>query len=243
VVPPTERWIEADGARLFVRVWGEENSRDVLYWHGVGLNSRAGAALGEAGEQLARDHDLRILAIDAPGFGRSPALDPEHYHPHALADLVPAFLDRLDTGRAAFMGFSWGADIGCHTAARHADRIRAFVLLDGGYSDPPFDPALPYEHYLGETREEASELESITVDPAVVAAVKHGISQSLPSRTRPQLTLPVLLVAAAEADEEELDRFRADVPQADLVRVTEPGHDVLARGGPETARLVGEWLA
>jgi hypothetical protein len=53
----------------------------------------------------------------------------------------------------------------------------------------------------------------------------------------------VLLVAAAEADEEELDRFRADVPQADLVRITEPGHDVLARGGAETVRLVGEWLA
>jgi hypothetical protein len=116
------------------------------------------------------------------------------------------------------------------------------VLLDGGYSDPPFDPEQPYEHYLRDARAEASGMESVTVDPVVFAAVEHGIAQSLPSTTRPRLTLPVLLVAAAEADEDELDRFREDVPQAEVVRVATPGHDVLARGGPATVRLVGEWL-
>ena len=117
------------------------------------------------------------------------------------------------------------------------------MLLDGGYSDPPFDPELPYERYLRDARVEASGMGFVAVDPAVVAAVEHGIVQSLPSTTRPRLTLPVLLVAAAEADGDELDRFREDVPQAEVVRVATPGHDVLARGGPDTVRLVGEWLA
>jgi hypothetical protein len=33
-----ERWIEADGARLFVGTWGEDDARPVLFWRGVGLN-------------------------------------------------------------------------------------------------------------------------------------------------------------------------------------------------------------
>jgi hypothetical protein len=35
-----ERWIEADGARLFLGTWGEDDARPVVFWNGVGLNSR-----------------------------------------------------------------------------------------------------------------------------------------------------------------------------------------------------------
>ena len=33
------------------------------------------------------------------------------------------------------MGWSWGATIGVHLAARHADRLTALVLLDAGHTD------------------------------------------------------------------------------------------------------------
>ena len=92
----TERWIDAGGTSLQVRSWGEHIGRDVLYWHGVGFTSRGGASRGEAAPQLVRDHRLRVVALDAPGFGGSPALEPARYHPHALADLVPALLDALE---------------------------------------------------------------------------------------------------------------------------------------------------
>jgi pimeloyl-ACP methyl ester carboxylesterase len=108
----TERSIDAGGTSLQVRSWGEDIGRDVLYWHGVGLTSRGGATLGEAAPQLVRDHGLRVVALDAPGFGGSPALEPAHYHPHALADLVPALLDALEVERVAFIGYSWAATSG-----------------------------------------------------------------------------------------------------------------------------------
>ena len=239
----TDRWIDAGDARLFVRAWGAPMGRAVLYWHGVSLTSRASETLGEAGAQLAREHDLMVLALDAPGFGQSPALPPDRYHPHALADLVPAVLDALGVPRAAFMGFSWGGDIGCHAAARHPDRVAALVLLDAGYSDPPFDESLPYDHYLAQNRALAASTDGATVDPGVVAAVEHGIAQAPPSATRLQLTMPVLLVVPSDIDAEEFARFRADVPQAQVIRVAGSGHDVLARGGPMAVRAVGRWLS
>jgi pimeloyl-ACP methyl ester carboxylesterase len=186
----TERWIDAVGTSLQVRSWGEDIGRAVLYWHGVGLTSRGGASLGEAAPQLMRDRRLRVVALDAPGFGGSPAFEPARYHPHALADLVPALLDALELERVAFMGYSWGGDVGCHVAARYPDRVSALVLLDAGYRDPPFDPALPYEQRLEQNRELAACTEGVCVDPAVIAAVEHGIAQALPSTTRARLSLP-----------------------------------------------------
>jgi pimeloyl-ACP methyl ester carboxylesterase len=104
-------------------------------------------AINEGGPIFAEEHGLRVLALDAPGFGSSPALEPSAYHPHALADLVPRLLDALDLDRTPFVGFSWGGDIGCHVAALHPDRLTALVLLDAGYADPPFDASQPFEDY------------------------------------------------------------------------------------------------
>jgi pimeloyl-ACP methyl ester carboxylesterase len=238
----TERWIDAVGTSLQVRSWGEDIGRAVLYWHGVGLTSRGGASLGEAAPQLVRDRRLRVVALDAPGFGGSPALEPPRYHPHALADLVPALLDALELERVAFMGYSWGGDVGCHVAARNPDRVSALVLLDAGYRDPPFDPVLPYEQRLEQNRELAACSEGVCVNPAVIAAVEHGIAQALPSTTRARLSLPVLLVADAAATEDDLASFRVDVPQAEVIRPREPGHDVLVAGGAVTVRAIGDWL-
>jgi len=278
-----ERWIDFDGMRLFVRAWGDPGGRPVLYWHGVYIAARASMTINEAGPILAREHGLRVLAPDAPGFGKSPALEPSDYHPHALADLVPRLLDALDIERAPFVGFSWGGDVGCHVAARHPERLTALVLLDAGYNDPPFDPSQPFAEYLAEN--EAAWEENVepswdavfagareryrrwnpaiessvragrverdnrivpSGDPLVVAGVQHGIAQALPSTTRADLAtsgLPILLVAADDAGEEDLARFAVDVPQAEVRRPGGVGHDVLIDGGPSVIALVADWLA
>jgi pimeloyl-ACP methyl ester carboxylesterase len=254
-----------------------------LYWHGVYIAARASMTINEAGPILAREHGLRVLAPDAPGFGKSPALEPSDYHPHALADLVPRLLDALDIERAPFVGFSWGGDVGCHVAARHPERLTALVLLDAGYNDPPFDPSQPFAEYLAEN--EAAWEENVepswdavfagareryrrwnpaiessvragrverdnrivpSGDPLVVAGVQHGIAQALPSTTRADLAtsgLPILLVAADDAGEEDLARFAVDVPQAEVRRPGGVGHDVLIDGGPSVIALVADWLA
>jgi pimeloyl-ACP methyl ester carboxylesterase len=153
-----EQFVELPETQLFVRAWGEPDARPVVYWHGVFIAPRASMAINEAGPWLA-DHGLRVVALDAPGFGKSPALEPAGYHPHALAALVPQLLDALGVERAPFVGFSWGGDIGCHVAARHAERLSGLVILDAGYSDPPFDPGQPFEQYV--TENEATRAETI----------------------------------------------------------------------------------
>ena len=55
--------------------------------------------------------------------------------------------------------------------------------------------------------------------------------------------VPVLLVAQEGAAEEDLGRFAAAVPQAELLRPAGAGHDVLRDGGAEVVRAVGEWLS
>ena len=37
--------------------------------------------------------------------------------------------------RFDYVGWSWGASIGVHVAAGHADRLTALVLLDAGHTD------------------------------------------------------------------------------------------------------------
>jgi pimeloyl-ACP methyl ester carboxylesterase len=241
----TGRWIDAGKARLFTRIWGDDAGRDVLCWHGVGLASRASLDFAGAAPQLVGGHGLRVLALDAPGFGESPAVEREGYHPHALADLVPLVLDTVGVDRAAFVGFSWGGDVGCHVAARHAERLTALVVLDAGYWDPPFDPQLPYEEYLARNDALARTTHRVVVAPSVVAAVEHGTSQAPPSTTWPRLaasSLPVLLVAQARASDADLERFASAVPEAELLRPACVGHDVLGDGGAEVVRAVGDWL-
>jgi pimeloyl-ACP methyl ester carboxylesterase len=236
--------VHAQDASLFVRSWGEADARPVLYWHGVGLTSRASLTFGEAGPLLA-SRGFRVFALDAPGFGQSPEQETGAYHPHALADLVPPLLDALDVERTAFIGHSWGGDVGCHTAARHFNRLTGLVLLDAGYWDPPFDPLLPYEAYLEQNEAKSRETAGVTVQPRVVAAIEHGTAHALPSTTRPQLAasgVPVLLVAAAWAADDDLSRFTTDVPQAELLRPAGVGHDVLGDGGPEVVLQVADWV-
>ena len=72
------------------------------------------------------------------------------------------------------------------------------------------------------------------------------MAQAPPSAIRPRLAenrLPVLLVAAGDADEEDLRQFAADVPQAEIIRAEGTGHDVLTDGGPEVVDVIGRWLA
>jgi pimeloyl-ACP methyl ester carboxylesterase len=243
-----ELQVDIGSARIFVRAWGDRSGRPVLCWHGVGLASPGGLAFEQPAPSLAA-HGLRILALDAPGFGASPPLEQRAYHPHALADLVPPLLDRLGLDRVAFMGFSWGGDVGCHLGARHPERLTALVVLDAGYIDPPFDPTLEYEVYVERwertAREARARGRTLMLAPSIVAAVAHGMAQALPSTTRAGLAasgLPVLVIAAGHASDEDLDAFGADVPQAEIRRVEGAGHDVLGEGGPNVVHAIGQWL-
>lgn len=104
----------------------------MVCWHGI---NRTGLSFSELAPVLAATYGLRVIAPDAPGFGQSPALAPEAYREDRLAVLAGELLTTLDVHRSAFVGHSWGAEIGCHFAATYPDRTSGLVLLDGGHYD------------------------------------------------------------------------------------------------------------
>jgi pimeloyl-ACP methyl ester carboxylesterase len=200
----------------------------------------------DAGPLLAEEYGLRVLSLDAPGFGQSPPTEVAGYRPRALVDLVPPLLEALELDRVAFAGYSWGGDVGCHLAARHPSSLTALVLLDSGFSDPPLDPSLSFERRNERNDAIWQQTDGPTVPAWVVAAVEHGMAHAPPSATRPELAesgLPIMLVAAGDAPEADLAQFAADVPQVEIVRAEATGHDVLVDGWPCVVHLVGAWLA
>jgi 3-oxoadipate enol-lactonase len=108
----------------------------VVYW--PGLTPFGALHLNEAGPAWAETYGLHVISISPPGV-ETDALPADAYALPRLAALVVDLLDALGLDRAAYVGFSWGASIGCHLGARHADRLSSLVLLDAGYQDVPAD--------------------------------------------------------------------------------------------------------
>lgn len=115
---------------LFVYEWGEPEAPALLYWDGLG---GTGLHANEIGPLLVRDYGLRVIAPDAPGHGRSPALAPDEFRPSRLAALATDLLSELGIERAAFLGFSWGGRVGCWFAACFPERTTALALVEGGH--------------------------------------------------------------------------------------------------------------
>nr|WP_206324001.1 alpha/beta fold hydrolase [Streptomyces sp. HNM0574] len=95
----------------------------LLCLHGIGSSSAAFAP--QFAELSAR---VRLLAWDAPGYGRS--ADPEApLDLDGYADTAAALI-RAHGGRAHVLGVSWGGVIALRLAARHPDLVDGLVVAD-----------------------------------------------------------------------------------------------------------------
>jgi len=70
----------------------------------------------------------RVVALDLPGFGRTPCTGPSTMKKHVAA--IRAVLE--STSPAILAGNSMGAAAGQLTALRHPDLVRGLAFLDGG---------------------------------------------------------------------------------------------------------------
>ncbi len=142
---PPGRFVALPSGPVFVREWGERGRRPFLYWDGLG-----GCSLhaNELAPLLVEQHELRVVALDPPGHGRTPRLEPSAYRRSALARLAADLLTALSIEDVVFVGFSWGADVGCSFAAAFPGRTAALVLVDGGYWDWPDMPSVDLDASL-----------------------------------------------------------------------------------------------
>jgi len=140
--------------RLFVYEWGERDDPAVLYWDGLG---GTGLHANELAPMFVADHGLRVLAPDAPGHGRSAALPADAFRPSGLVETAARLLDELGIECVHFVGFSWGARVGCSFAARFPERTASLALVEGGtpWSQEPLDLAACVEEARKELEEES----------------------------------------------------------------------------------------
>jgi pimeloyl-ACP methyl ester carboxylesterase len=244
--------VEAAGTQIRVRRWGDGKGPAVFYWHGGGGPSEETPVLAPA---LTRA-GYTLHALDAPGYGESQRLADQEYSPSFLAALGAELIDELGLAPVIWAGFSWGGNIGLHTAAHYPGAVRALGLLDSGYlvaeDDPDYDPDAGMEAEMEELRRLAEEGETWDAPDEVIAAAMVASAREPTVPLHPVIRasgIPVFLAHATEPPElaelrgAALERFRDRLPDARVVPIPGAGHGILGDNGPEACRVLLDWLA
>ena len=113
----------SDSLRMVER--GRPDAPPVLLLHGF-----TGSAQAWGEEILARlSAHARVLAVDLPGHGGSPAPeDPGAYRLEGVVRRVLEVMDRSGTEQADWVGYSMGARVALGAAVIHPQRVRRLVL-------------------------------------------------------------------------------------------------------------------
>jgi pimeloyl-ACP methyl ester carboxylesterase len=117
--------VDAGGLRVHLAEVGDPDAPAVLMLHGWPQTHRewrhVGPAVAEAG--------YRVLMPDLRGFGET-EITREGMDPETFARDQVALLDALGIERAFLVGHDWGGYTGFLLAARHPDRIRAYLACN-----------------------------------------------------------------------------------------------------------------
>ena len=130
----TGRYVEVNGINLYVETHG--TGRPLVLLHG-GLGS--GEMFGPILPALAEHH--QVVAVDLQGHGRTADID-RPLDVRLMADDVAALVDHLGLEQPDIMGYSLGAGVALHTAAKHPDKVRRLVLVSANIRRDAIYPEL-----------------------------------------------------------------------------------------------------
>ncbi len=121
----SSRFLETARGRLHYHEAGSGPVLLLLHGSGPGVNGWANFS-GNI-ERFSRQ--FRTIILDAPGYGKSDAIDGDPVM--VTRDAVLALMGGLGIDRAHIVGNSFGGLVGGHLAASHPDRVLRYVTIGG----------------------------------------------------------------------------------------------------------------
>ncbi|MEA5408120.1 alpha/beta hydrolase [Haloarculaceae archaeon H-GB2-1] len=135
--------VPCDGRTVAYAEYGSPDGTPLLFFHGT-PGSRI---LGTLFDSAARERDVRVIAPDRPGYGRS---DPwPDRTPTDVGAYVDAILADADVSAAAVVGFSGGATYALALAATRPDVVTAVDLVASPAPPAVTDATPRFQRALG----------------------------------------------------------------------------------------------
>ncbi len=126
-----QRFVDVEGARLFVRMEGMHDAPVLLLHHSLATDLHSWDRVIPEFIQK-----YRVIRFDARGHGKSET-PPGPYDFELLADDVLRIMDALEIDRAHFLGLSMGGMVGQVLGIVHGDRFRSLTLASTTSYIPP----------------------------------------------------------------------------------------------------------
>ncbi|WP_028319720.1 alpha/beta fold hydrolase [Desulfobulbus elongatus] len=117
----TEKTIDCGGWTLHCLECGKPDGKAVVLLHGMKFQAATWRELGTL--EVLAGLGLRVLAVDMPGFGRSPAGDVQP------VKALTRFFDLQGVERAVLIGPSMGGRIALEFAIGHPEKVAGLVLV------------------------------------------------------------------------------------------------------------------
>lgn len=137
---PEEKWADVRDLRMRYLDWGGDGP-PALALHGLASS----AHWYDIVAPLLRDQ-FRVVAPDQRGHGQTTQAD-SGYGWHSVASDAVELLDVLGIDKAIVFGHSWGGNVAVSAAAHFPERVKALVMIDGGFFSPQMLPGASWEAF------------------------------------------------------------------------------------------------
>lgn len=126
-----EIWIDIPSGKVYGKTAGEGPL--VLGLHG--WSQRNGWHTWKPLMDPLAQAGYRVVSVDMPGWGQSPALAAGKVSGDEAVRVVLALLDGLEAEKATLMGKSWGGGVALQVALDHPQRVERLILTAPAFRD------------------------------------------------------------------------------------------------------------